>query len=295
MNAMAVALTERAVLKVAGPERAAFLQGLISNDTRKLAPERALFAALLTPQGKFLFDLFLAEAGETIWIDAEATRLADLKRRLTLYKLKAKVAIEPAPNWLAAAAFGPGALTKLGLERPGQAKPFADGIAYADPRLAEAGARLFLPAGPGLAPLLEMGFAQGGVADFRAHRYRLGLPEGSADQALEKDVLLELGYDELNGVDFDKGCYMGQELTARTKYRGLVKKRLVPVSLEGPQPAPGSPVTLAGEEAGELRAIADGLGLALIRLEKLDSSMVFDCAGAKLAALRPVWHKNPTA
>ncbi|MBI4967540.1 MAG: folate-binding protein YgfZ [Rhodospirillales bacterium] len=293
MKAMAVRLTDRALLKVAGEERAPFLQGLISNDTRKLSPERALFAALLTPQGKFLFDLFLAEAGDAVWIDGEAARLADLKKRLSLYKLKAKVSIELAPDWIVVAAFGPDAPAKLGLGEAGQAKPFAGGIAFADPRLAEAGLRLILPAPGGLAPLVALGFAEGSAADFRAHRYRLGLPEGSADQALEKDVLLELGYDELNGVDFDKGCYMGQELTARTKYRGLVKKRLVPVTIDGPQPPPGSPIVQDGQEAGELRVAENGLGLALIRLEKLDSSGSFECEGAKLAALRPAWYKSP--
>src|SRR5258707_15691447 len=145
-------LEGRGVLEIGGDDRREFLQGLISNDPRKLSPTRALYAAFLTPQGKYLHDFFLADAGETLLLEGEQARLADLQRRLSIYKLRAKVTIANATErFVVAAAFGPGAIARLGLSGDaGAAAPFAEGIAYADPRLPALGARLLPPraAGP---------------------------------------------------------------------------------------------------------------------------------------------------
>ena len=123
--------------------------------------------------------------------------------------------------------------------------PTVPAIAAPDPRLPEAGWRL-LSAMPLPTTALE--------ADWDRHRLALGLPDGSRDLEAEKTVLLEAGFDELNGVSWSKGCYMGQELTARTKYRGLVKRRLLPVEIDGPLPPPGSPVLRDGAEVGSMRS-----------------------------------------
>src|SRR3954469_15480213 len=138
-------LADRAVLAVSGPDRRTFLQGLVSNDVEKVAADRGVYAALLTAQGKYLHDFFMVEAGEAIWLDAEAARLADLKRRLSIYRLRAKVEIAERPDLGVAAVFGEGALATLGLAgEPGTARPLDGGIALADPRLAELGARVIL-------------------------------------------------------------------------------------------------------------------------------------------------------
>src|SRR4029077_5612549 len=129
-------------------------------------------------------------------------------------------------------------------------------------------------------------------ADFGAydrHRLGLGIPDGSRDLVLDKSILLESGFDELHGVDWQKGCYIGQELTARTKYRGLIKKRLFPVRIDGPGPDPGTIVTLDGHEAGELRSSRDGQGLALLRLDAVDAGRPLLADAATLVALRPAW------
>ena len=118
-----------------------------------------------------------------------------------------------------------------------------------------------------LACLAETGLTETGFAAYDRHRLALGVPDGTRDLVPEKSILLELGFDELNGVDWRKGCYVGQELTARTKYRGLIKKRLFPVRIDGPAPEPGTMVTLDGKDAGEMRSARDGAGLALLRLE----------------------------
>src|SRR5204862_7068787 len=130
-----VLLDGRGILAVSGPDRLIFLQGLVSNDVEKVAPDRAVYAALLTAQGKYLHDFIMAAAGEAIWLDAEGARLADLKRRLTMYRLRAKVGIDDLPELAVAAVFGDGAREALGLpEKAGATRPFGDGLAFVDPR-----------------------------------------------------------------------------------------------------------------------------------------------------------------
>jgi folate-binding protein YgfZ len=131
------------------------------------------------------------------------------------------------------------------------------------------------------------GLAPGNADDYDRLRLSLGVPDGSRDLPVEKAILLENGFDELHGIDWQKGCYMGQELTARTKYRGLVRKRLLPVEIEGPLPAPGTPVMAGDKEAGEMRSGADGLGLALLRLEHLEDGL--RCGESRLKPHRPAW------
>jgi hypothetical protein len=291
-----ILLGDRAVLEIAGADRRDFLQGLVSNDIAKVRPDRAVYAALLTAQGKYLHDFFIAAIGDVFLLDGEAARLADLKRRLDLYKLRAKVTLaEAGDRYVAAAAFGDDAFDALHLPaEPGAAAAFAGGVAYVDPRLAALGARLLLPRGAGLAPLQAAGFRAADAASYDRARLALGVPDGSRDLVAEKSILLESGFDELNGVDWQKGCYVGQELTARTKYRGLVRKRLLPVTIDGPLPAPGTPVLLGTEDAGEMRSASDGMGLALLRLEALDAASAANplTAGpARLTAHKPAWAK----
>ena len=283
-----VVLEDRGVLAVSGPERRGFLQGLVSNDVEKVAAERAVYAALLTAQGKYLHDFIMVEHGEAIWLDAEAARLADLKRRLSLYRLRAKVAIEERPDLAVAAVFGESALAALDLpDEPGAARAQPDGALMADPRLAELGGRAILPRDRIRSELTGLGLAESDFAAYDRHRLSLGVPDGSRDLVLEKSILLESGFEELHGVDWQKGCYLGQELTARTKYRGLIKKRLFPVLIEGPAPEPGAIVTLDGREAGEMRSSHDGIGLALLRLDAVESGGPLLAGSASLRLLLP--------
>src|SRR6185437_12435236 len=242
MNPSFAPLTDRGVLEVAGADRVAFLQGLVSNDVAKAAAGTPVYAALLTAQGKYLHDFFVVALGEALFLDCERARLGDLQRRLSLYKLRSKVTLADAgARFVVAAAWGDEALTKLSVAA-GAAKPFASGVAYGDPRLPALGARFLIPAARE-AEIATAGFARADAAAYDRHRLALGVPDGSRDLEIEKSILLENGFEELNGVDFAKGCYMGQELTARTKYRALIRKRLVPVTIDGPMPAPGTPVT----------------------------------------------------
>jgi len=287
-------LAERAVLEIAGVDRRPFLQGLVSNDVEKVVADRAVYAALLTAQGKYLHDFFIAEIGDAFLLDAEAARLVDLKRRLGLYRLRAKVTLgENGDRYIVAAAFGSDALSLLDLPaEPGAAVPFAGGLAYVDPRLPELGARLLLRRGAGLTPLESAGFRIDDGTEYDRLRLSLGIPDGSRDLAVEKAILLESGFEELNGVDWQKGCYIGQELTARTKYRALIKKRLMPVAVEGPLPAPGTVVMLGDQEAGEMRSGRGGLGIALLRLDAVAEASAgkpLTAGTARLVPRKPGW------
>ena len=276
-------LENRGILRVSGEDRVTFMQGLVSNDVRKVSPERALHSAFLTAQGKFLHEFFIVESNEAFLLDAESSRLADLKKRLSLYKLRSKLVIEEVPELKVAVAFG---------EKPdkeaGTAWAFGEGVAYVDPRLAEAGLRFILTDEKALSA-----YSLTDSAEYDLHRLALGLPDGSRDLLPEKSVLLENGFEELNGVDWEKGCYCGQELTARTRYRGLIKKRLFPVRIEGSPPPSGLPITKGGDEAGEMRSARGNRGLALLRLEKLEDEGVFICGDSRLFVEKCAWMKLP--
>jgi folate-binding protein YgfZ len=289
-----VALGERGLLVVAGEDRRAFLQGLISNDVEKVAASRAIHAALLTAQGKYLHDFFVAALGETLILDGEAARLGDLQRRLGLYRLRTKVTLAPAAGDLGVfAAFGGEALAALGLpDQPGAAAPFAGGVAFVDPRLVALGARLVIAKDAGAVVLRALGFAEAEFATYDRLRLQHGVPDGSRDLTVEKAILLESGFEELNGVDWQKGCYIGQELTARTKYRGLIKKRLMAVRVDGALPPPGTPVMLGEQEAGEMRSGRDGIALALLRLDAVAAASAgqpLTSGAARLTPIKPDW------
>jgi len=285
----------RALIRIEGTDSRAFLQGIVSNDVNKVSPARAIYAALLTPQGKYLHDFFVAEVDGALVLDCEAARRDDLLRRLSRFKLRSKVSLAPGPEGFAVALiYGAGAAPALGLAAArGSAARFAGGVAYVDPRLAEIGARAIVPLEPGRAALAAAGAVPGAEAGYDRRRLEHGLPDGSRDLEIEKSILLENGFEELAGVDWDKGCYLGQELTARTHYRALIKKRLVPVRIEGPAPAPGTPI-LAGEtEMGAMRSARDGVGLALLKVDAIAGALPLTAGTARIVPNRPSWLKLP--
>jgi folate-binding protein YgfZ len=162
---------------------------------------------------------------------------------------------------------------------------------YTDPRLPNVGARALLPAS-GAEKLLEsFGFSAADTNNYDTLRLELGLSDGSRDLIVEKSTLLESNFDELHGVDWDKGCYMGQELTARTKYRSLVRKRLMPVRIDGPVPASGTLLMAGDKEIGEMRSGLNARGLALIRLERFNEAGTdcFDAGGTRVFPEKPIW------
>lgn len=266
-----VVLEERGILTISGEDKRAFLQGLISNDIEKVTDETAIYAAMLTPQGKYLFDFMIAKQGERLLLEVEAGRLQALSQRLTMYKLRAKVDITDVSEDFKALAL-PGDAGRMAFDLPerlGAAVGFDGGVAFVDPRLSDLGARAFLPRSIVPAALADKGLKCADIDDYHALRLQLGVPEGSQDLAVDKATLLESGFEELNGVDFAKGCFVGQELTARMKYRALVKKRLMPIAFDGTPPAAGTTIKAGEREIGEVRSAENGWGLALLRLDRL--------------------------
>ena len=279
-------LPHRSVISVAGADRVEFLQGLISNDTRKVAPDQAVWAALLTPQGRFLNDMFVADAdNETFYLETERERAPALARKLKMYTLRSKVTVEDLGTTLeVAAAFGDEASTALGI---------GGAVSFTDPRLAALGVRVIAPAGQAARLLSARGFSEAPLAAYDAVRLPLGVPDGSRDLQVEKALLLENGFDELNGVDWKKGCYMGQELTARTKYRALIKKRLFPVKVEGTLPESGTLVHRNGEEVGEVRSGTGDRALAMLRLDAARGDGTLTAGEARIVPEVPGWMRLP--
>jgi len=263
---------------------------LITNDAEKATSDQAIWSALLTPQGKFLHEFVVAALGDVLLFDCEAERRADLIARLRRYRLRAKVDFnDAAEDYLVAVCYGPGALDALGLPpRPGACRPYEGGLAMVDPRRVDLGARLFLPRASAQ-DVLSTHFAPGSLAAYDRLRIAQGVPDGSRDMEVERSILLENGFDELGGVDWDKGCYIGQELTARTKHRALIKKRLIPVEIDGPAPSGETDVTKNGKPAGLLRSHAGNLGLALLRLERLREDGPLTAGAATLTPQIPEW------
>jgi folate-binding protein YgfZ len=261
-------LPDRGVIAVTGDDRVAFLQGLVSNDVAAAQPGHAVWAALLTPQGKWLADFFIHDDGTRLLLDCERQQIPDLIQRLSRYRLRMKVALQPEPD--------------LTVQVAWNGRPEVDGVLAPDPRLPDFAWRCLTvtPVPPTATP-----------QDWDRHRLSAGIPDGSRDMETDRSVLLEAGFDELAGVSWTKGCYMGQELTARTKYRGLLKRRLVPVAIDGPVPPPGTPVLHDGREVGIMRSAQDGIGLANVRLEAIDSPL--QSGDARLTPKRPDWMKLP--
>jgi folate-binding protein YgfZ len=261
-------LPERGVIAVEGDDRVAFLQGLVSNDIETARPGHAVWAALLTAQGKWLADFFVFADRDMLLLDCEAEQVPMLIQRLSRYRLRMKASLRAEPG--------------LHVHVAWDGRPDVAGIIAPDPRLPDFAWRVLATE-----PLA----ANATPEDWDRHRLAAGLPDGSKDMEADRSVLLEAGFDELAGVSWSKGCYMGQELTARTKYRGLVKRRLVPVSVEGPLPPPGTPVLRDGVEVGTMRSGRDRAGLASLRLDAIGATL--HSADATLVPAIPRWMRLP--
>ena len=279
-------LPDRGVLAIRGKDRIEFLQGLVTQDVTALAPDHALYAGLLSPQGKLICDFFLAATDDAVLLDVAADRAASLTQRLTLYKLRAVVEIENASASLGVAAlFGDGACEKLGLSlAEGAARAERGGALFTDPRLAALGVRLILPR----EATIDADPAT--PKDYATHRLALGIGEGG-EIGNESLYPLEANFEALHGVDFRKGCYVGQELTARMKHRGGLRKRVLPIQSGAALPVPGTAVEAEGKEIGTLLAAQGTQGLALFRLDRLSEAQNVPllAQGVSISVSWPAW------
>ncbi|HEY4806393.1 MAG TPA: folate-binding protein [Roseiarcus sp.] len=267
MHKKAAMLEDRGVVSVSGEDATGFLQGLLTNDVERLGPGEARYGALLTPQGKILFDMIAVRApGEepSYLIDCAAAQAADLAKRLGFYKLRAKVTIVDQSAGRAVAAFW------------GEMPPrIDDGLLFADPRDTRLGWRAILPRPVAAAVGLEH------VDEYEGLRIAVGAPKGGLDFAYADAFPHDANLDLLHGVDFDKGCYVGQEVVSRMKHRGTARKRVARVKLAGPAPAPGTPVLDRELAVGALGSSSGREALALLRLDRAEEAKA---AGRTLSA-----------
>jgi folate-binding protein YgfZ len=270
-------LSHRYLIRLEGADKVAFLQGLVTNDVSKIASNELLYAALLTPQGKFLNDLFITETEKGDWlIDCENPSY--LIKKLNFFKLRSAVElINLADQYEVYAVWGEGSSSF---------KKNVEDVLVTDPRLPDLGYRLYHQKGlPINSSLMEL-------EDYDHHRLKLGVADGSRDIPPQKGVILEYNFDELGAINWDKGCYVGQELMARTHYRGAIHKRLLPVKIEGDPPAYGALIfNSLKEEVGELKSTAKGIGIAMLRLSIFQNSsyLVLDCEQSKITPFIPTW------
>ena len=283
----AALLPDRGVIKVTGDVARKFLHGLVTADILALTPGTARFCALLTPQGKIITDFFVAEAppaeGGGFFLDVPHALAATLVEKLNLYKLRAKVLIEDLSEILGVLAAWDGQDTT---------KDYTTkyGLVYADPRLPALGLRIMIAPHQAGQAAAELGADLVAAEDYEAHRIALGIPRGGVDFAYGDAFPHEADMDQLGGVDFAKGCYVGQEVVSRIEHRGIARSRAVPIRYDGAQPENGAPVTAGERQVGTMGSAAGGLGIALLRLDRVaEAAEPLKAGGVPIHVIKPDW------
>jgi tRNA-modifying protein YgfZ len=283
----AALLPDRGVVKVAGDDAEKFLNGLVTTDIATAVAGRARFAALLTPQGKLIVDFLVArippEEGTGFLLDVSRALAGTLVDRLTFYKLRAKIGIENLSDALAVLAVWDGEGTT------------EYGLVYPDPRLPALGLRVMLPPSVAAEAAADLGATLADASAYEAHRIALGVPRGGLDFIYGDAFPHETDMDQLGGIDFAKGCYVGQEVVSRMEHRGTARTRAVPVAYDDFAPEAGTPVKAGEKPLGMLGSTANGRGIALLRLDRVADALA---AGTPMVAgttplrvVRPDWAK----
>ncbi len=270
-------LSDRGVVKVAGSEAESFLHRLVTNSVLAIPPGEARYAGLLTPQGKLLFDFLVVPlpqgAAAGFYLDCLKTQAPDLAQRLNFHKLRAKIIVEDLSATLGVAAFW------------NAAPPVSEGTIYTDPRAPDLGSRVIAPH----AALAKIAASNEGA--YEAHRIALGVAKGGLDFSYGETFVHDANMDFMHGVDFKKGCYVGQEVVARVHYRKSARKRIVKVHFDGSAPAPGTEIVAGEANIGQVSSVAGSNGLAMLRLDRFEDAKAAGTAiragGAKLEIIIP--------
>ena len=280
-------LPDRGVVKVAGDDARVFLNGLVTNDMTKVVPGKPRFAALLTPQGKIIIDFIVAEApsndGGGFFLDCPRALASTLVEKLNFYKLRAKVICEDLSSVLGVMAIWDGTAES------------EYGLSYPDPRLPALGSRIMLPPHLAEEAAADLAGMLVGADAYEAHRIALGVPRGGLDFIYGETFSHEADMDQLNGVDFGKGCYIGQEVVSRVEHRASARSRVVPIVYDEFAPSSGLPVMAGDRQIGTLGSTAKGHGLALMRLDRIGDALAagatIEAGGIAIRAVKPAWAK----
>jgi folate-binding protein YgfZ len=251
-------LPRRGVVAISGPDREKFLDGIVTNDLTAIPVGDSGYGGLLTPQGKILFDFIVYNDRDQFLFDLPAVAVADFVKRLGFYKLRAMVDIEGlSAKYGVAAAWGV------------DAPPAVDGLVVVDPRLKALGFRLIVAA---RRPIAADGYALADEHAYDAHRIALGVPEGEVDFAYGEAFPHDVDMDQLAGISFDKGCYVGQEVVSRMEHRGTARRRIVQVLSASPMPPTGAEIVADGRPVGSITSSSEHVGLALVRLDRVNDA-----------------------
>jgi folate-binding protein YgfZ len=283
-----ILFSDRSILRVTGEDAPKFLNGIVTNAVESLAPGKAVFTALLTPQGKIVVDFFAvaveADEGGGFVLDAPAPLADELAKKLNFYKLRAKVEISVRPELVAAVVLD-------------KAPPEELGLVYVDPRQAGLGWRIVLPREGAETALEAAGAKIVDAENWQGRRISLGIPEGGKDFIYGDTFPHEADMDLIGGVDFHKGCFIGQEVVSRVERRDIARKRVVPVAFEQGGPEEGADILIGEKPAGFMGSSAGRLGLAMLRLDRVDEGMkegaVLVSSGVELKLVKPDWADFP--
>ncbi|HVG52318.1 MAG TPA: folate-binding protein [Xanthobacteraceae bacterium] len=281
----AALLPDRGVVKVVGDDARTFLNGLLTTDVGTVSPENARFAALLTPQGKIVVDCIVAEAlaadGGGFFIDCPRALAPAFATKLNFYKLRAKVMVEDLTEILGVLAVWDGAGTS------------EYGLCYADPRLPALGMRIMLPPHLAADAAADLGATLVDASEYEAHRIALGVPRGGSDFIYSDAFPHEADMDQLGGIDFEKGCYIGQEVVSRMQHRGTARTRIVAAHYDGAAPETGVAVMAGEKSLGTFGSAAAGHGIALLRLDRVADALAagrtIAAGGVPLRVVKPAW------
>lgn len=276
-------LPDRGLVEVKGPDAVQFLQGLVTNDVERARPGEAVFAGLLTPQGKILFDFLIhIREPEICWLDCFSEQTGSLVKRLSMYKLRARIEIADRSGELAVGA-------AWGAEPLEGREAFA--AIYADPRYPPLGQRLVLKRAGGRDG--DLAAAVAGDRAYHSHRISLAVPQGGLDYAYGDAFPHEACYDDLHGVDFKKGCYVGQEVVSRMHHRGIAKTRIAAIETDAPLEGGGVEIRAGDTPVGVIGSMDGVRGIAMVRLDRVSEAMragVALRAGERVVTVRrPPW------
>ena len=269
-----IELENRSVIEIGGEEAHDFLQGILTNDIEGTKQGGAIYAGLLTPQGKLLFDFLIVRHNDTYLVDVEASQVDDLLKRLMFYKLRAKVDLKALPQAVICASI------------EGSSKANGDAISYADPRFEKMGSRVLMLGGGDESCTPD-------TNKWLAHRIKHGILQAPDDFEHGSCFPHDIAMDQLNGIGFKKGCYVGQEVVSRMQHRGTARKRPMIVNAQGDLPGAPSDIKADGATIGRLGSAFGQQGLAEIRLDRavkaLEADKLFDVNGTQVELRRPAW------